>query len=57
VGLEEPDAYVDTAADVVQAAVAAGWNAEDLCRAVIGQQRRERGDAEAEARHRRHQGK
>jgi hypothetical protein len=55
--LEEPEAFYDTIADILQAAVADGWDAEDLCRAALDQQRWERRDAEAAARLRRDQPK
>jgi hypothetical protein len=55
--LEEPEAFYDTIADILQVAEFAGWDAEDLCRVALDQQRRERSDAEAEARRRRDQSK
>jgi hypothetical protein len=36
--LEDPEGYYDSIADILQAAVYAGWNAEDLCRHALSLQ-------------------
>lgn len=51
---EDPTAYYDAISDILQAAVFAGWDAEDLCGVALADQRPERKEAVGAGRERAH---